>query len=111
MDQLVVNPDSPQRLQEMLAADVPVYRNGGTGIAKGVDLLFLGRTRYFAYGASAAVLFSDRHNPLATGAADYPAPWDQRFTLAAHLSWSPTNKWLFSGRFNFRTGRLIVPEG
>jgi len=109
LDQLVVNPDTPQLLAEIEATGAPVYRNLGTGLAKGVDLLFLGRTRYFSYGASAALLFSDRHNPLAAVVKDYPAPWDQRFTFAAHVSFSPNNKWLFTGRFNYRTGRPYTP--
>ena len=120
LDRLVVNPDSPQKLAQIEAAGGQVFSNLGTGLAKGVDLLFLGRTRYFSYGASAALLFADRHNPLATGVQDYPAPWDQRFTLAAHVSFSPNNKWLFtartsistpdpSARFNFRTGRPYTP--
>ena len=109
LDQLVVNPDTPERLAELQAAGTPVYQNLGTGLAKGVDLLFLGRTRYFSYGASMALLFSDRHNPLAQVTQDYPAPWDQRFTLAAHVSFSPNNKWLFTTRFNYRTGRPYTP--
>jgi TonB family protein len=109
LDQLIVNPDTDQGVAELVNAGAPVFQNVGTGFARGVDLLFLGRSRYFAYGASAALLFSDRHNPLAAGSQDYPAPWDQRFTLAAHLSWSPNNKWLFTGRFNFRTGRPYTP--
>ncbi len=109
LDQLVVNPDSPERLAQLEADGQPVFQNLGTGLAKGVDLLFLGRTRYFSYGASAALLFSDRHNPLAAVYTDYPAPWDQRFTLAAHVSFSPNNKWLFTARFNYRTGRPYTP--
>ncbi len=109
LDQLVVNPDTAERLAEIEAAQGAVYRNTGTGLAKGVDLLFLGRTRYFSYGASMALLFSDRQNPLAEGTTHYPAPWDQRFTLAAHLSFSPNDKWLFTARFNYRTGRPYTP--
>ncbi len=105
LDQLVVNPDSPALLAEIEAANKPVYRNTGTGLAKGIDLLFIGRSRYFSYGASMALLFSDRSNPLAAQYVHYPAPWDQRFTFAAHVSFSPNNKWLFTARFNYRTGR------
>jgi len=109
LDQLVVNPDTPERVAEMEAAGAPVYRNTGSGLARGVDLLFLGRSRYFSYGASMALLFSDRKNPLASGTVEYPAPWDQRFTLGAHVSFSPNNKWLFTARFNYRTGRPYTP--
>ena len=35
--------------------------------------------------------------------------WEQQFTAAAGVSWSPNSKWLFSTRANFRTGRPYTP--
>lgn len=109
LDQLIVNPDTAGGVQSRIAAGQSVFTNDGKGEASGVDLLFLGRTRHFSYGISGGVLQSRRFNPLAAGAQWYPSPWDQRFTMSAHLSWSPSNKWLFTGRFDFRSGRPFTP--
>jgi len=109
LDQLIVNPDTQAGVEQLLARGEPVYQNRGTGFARGADLLFTGRTRHFFYGLSAGLLFSDRTNPLAEGVKTYATPWDQRFTLNASLTWSPTPKWVFTGRLNFRTGRPVTP--
>jgi hypothetical protein len=81
----------------------------GKGTAWGVDAIFMGRTRHFSYGASVGFLSSERENPLARGAVRYATPWDQRFTAAASLSWSPTSRWIFTARANIRTGRPYTP--
>ncbi len=105
LDQLAVNPDSQVGVQRAIAAGQPVYQSIGSGFARGVDLLLLGRTRRWAYGASSGFVYSDRENPLATGRERYPAPWDQRVTLAAHVSWTPTDDWLLAAQATFHTGR------
>ncbi|MBK7862356.1 MAG: TonB-dependent receptor [Archangiaceae bacterium] len=109
LDQLVVNPDTPAGLAERLARGEPAFVNQGTGFARGGDLLFIGRTRHFFYGLSMGLLASDRTNPLAAVRQTYPTPWDQKFTATATLSWSPTDHWLVSGKFSFRTGRPFTP--
>jgi TonB family protein len=109
LDHLVANPDSPAALARLEAAHAPVFQNVGTGFARGADLLFMGRTRHFFYGASMGLLWSDRSNPLAENATTYPTPWDQRFTSALSLSWSPNDHWLLTGKFSFRTGRPYTP--
>ena len=106
---LAVNPDTRAGLEERLAQGLPAYASVGRGKAWGVDGALVGRTRHFHYGASFGVLFSERENPLAAGTARYPTPWDQRFTAAASLSWSPTSRWIFTGRANLRTGRPYTP--
>lgn len=108
LDQLVVNPDTLAGAQERKAAGQPVFVNAGTGFARGADLMFLGRTRYFFYGLSAGLLASDRTNPLAATRQTYPTPWDQKFTAAASLTWSPNDHWMVTGRFSFRTGRPVT---
>ena len=35
--------------------------------------------------------------------------WEQQFTASAGISWSPSSKWLFTTRANFRTGRPYTP--
>ncbi len=109
LDNLVVNPDTYAGVLDRQARGEPVYVNAGTGFAKGADLLFMGRTRHFFYGASLGLLSSDRTNPLATGPQTYATPWDQQFTSAVSLSWSPNDHWLFSGRFSLRSGRPYTP--
>jgi TonB family protein len=106
---LAVNPDTRAGLNERLANGQPAYESLGSGTAWGVDFLFMGRTRHFSYGASFGVVTSERTNPLASGVQTYATPWDQRFTAAANLSWSPTSRWIFTGRANFRTGRPYTP--
>jgi hypothetical protein len=100
-----VNPDSAAQVEARRAAGQPVFVNQGTGLARGMDLLLMGRTRHLFYGASVGLLASDRTNPLAANRKTYPTPWDQKFTSALSLSWSPNDRWLVSGRFSFRTGR------
>jgi TonB family protein len=105
LDQLVANPDTPAGVAALEAKGLPVFQNVGTGFARGADLLLLGRTRHFFYGLSMGLLYSDRTNPLAAIAQTYPTPWDQRFTSGLSVSWSPTDKWMVTARFSFRTGR------
>lgn len=109
LDQLVVNPDTLEGFSALKAKNQPAFQNGGTGFARGVDLLFVGRTRYLSYGLSMGLLFSDRTNPLAAGAKTYATPWDQRFTSALSLSWSPNDKWMVTGKVSVRTGRPYTP--
>jgi hypothetical protein len=106
---LAANPDTAQGLQERLEAGQSAYASVGKGTAWGVDAIFMGRTRHFSYGASVGFLSSERENPLARGVQRYATPWDQRFTAAASLSWSPTSRWIFTARANIRTGRPYTP--
>ncbi len=105
LDDLVVNPDTDAGVSSLLAAGQPAYQNRGTGTARGVDLLFVGRTDLFSYGLSAGLLFADRTNPLASGVQSYAAPWDQRFTASANVSTTIFDAWLLSARATFHTGR------
>jgi len=109
LDNLVVNPDTYQGVLDREARGQPVFVNQGTGWARGADLLVMGRTRHFYYGLSVGLLSSERTNPLASGRRTYPVPWDQQFTSAASLSWSPNDHWMFSGRFSLRSGRPYTP--
>lgn len=109
LDDLVVNPDTRAAADARKARGEPVFINAGTGFARGADLLFVGRTRYFYYGLSMGILASDRTNPLAAERKTYPTPWDQKFTAAASLSWSPSDHWLITGRFSVRSGRPVTP--
>jgi len=105
LDRLVVNPDSDEGVRALLAEGQPVFQNLGSGFARGVDLLFLGRTALLSYGLSGGLLSAERTNPLAASNKTYPAPWDQRFSLSANLSVTPADGWLVSGRATFHTGR------
>jgi TonB family protein len=110
LSSLTVNPDSAAGLQARLLAQMPAYASVGSGHARGVDGLFAGQTGPFAYGLAAGFLRSERDNPLATaGPAQYRAPWDQRFTTAVHLSYSPDTHWIFSGRLAYHLGRPYTP--
>ncbi len=108
LDQLVVNPDNKADVDARRARGEPVFVNGGTGFARGADLLVLGRARYFFYGLSVGLLSAERTNPLATRQKTYPTPWDQQFTAAANVSFSPTDHWLFTARFSIRSGRPVT---
>jgi hypothetical protein len=105
LDRLVVNPDSDAGVRALLAGGQPVFQNLGSGFARGVDLLLLGRTELLSYGIAGGLLRAERTNPLAAGNRSYPAPWDQRLSLSANLSATPANGWLVSGRATFHTGR------
>ncbi|HXN54670.1 MAG TPA: TonB-dependent receptor [Myxococcales bacterium] len=105
LDRLVVNPDSDEGVRALLAAGQPAFQNLGSGFARGVDLLFLGRTELLSYGLAGGLLRAERTNPLAAGNKSYPAPWDQRLSLSANLSAAPADGWLMSGRATFHTGR------
>ncbi|MDP1825799.1 MAG: TonB family protein [Archangium sp.] len=109
MSNLVVNPDTALAVSEREAAGLPVYTNGGTGLAYGFDLMLFGRTRHFSYNLGVGALRADRQNPLGTRATSYAVQWEQQFTAAAGVSWSPNSKWLFTTRANFRTGRPYTP--
>jgi hypothetical protein len=106
---LAVNPDSRAGVEERLRAGQPVFESAGSGFARGVDLLLLGRSERLAYGAALGLVFAERHNPLASGPRRYRAPWDQRFTASAHLSYTPSSQWVLSGRVSFHTGRPYTP--
>lgn len=109
LDNLVINPDTVAGVQDREAQGLPVYVNGGTGLAYGFDLMLFGRTRQFAYNFGVGALRADRTNPIAATRQTYPVQWEQQFTAAAGLQWSPNSKWLVSVRGNFRTGRPYTP--
>ena len=109
MSNLVVNPDTALGVSEREAAGLPVYTNGGTGLAYGFDLMLFGRTRQFSYNVGVGALRADRQNPLGTIRTSYPVQWEQQFTAVAGVSWSPNSKWLFTTRASFRTGRPYTP--
>ncbi len=109
LDHLAVNPDTPEGVAALVSSGQPAFQSTGRGFARGVDLMLLGRRRQWAYGLSMGLVFSDRTNPLAAGASTYPAPWDQRFTAAAHVSFTPTDSWIFSARISAHTGRPYTP--
>jgi hypothetical protein len=109
LSNLVVNPDTAAGVSAREAAGQPVFTNGGTGLAYGADLLLFGRTRQFSYNAGLGVLRAERTNPLAATRETYPVQWEQQFTAAAGVSWSPNSKWLVTARANFRTGRPYTP--
>jgi hypothetical protein len=109
MSDLVVNPDTAAGVVDREANGLPVYTNGGTGLAYGFDLMLFGRTRQFSYNVGVGALRADRQNPLAATRTSYPVQWEQQFTAAAGVSWSPNSKWLFTTRANFRTGRPYTP--
>lgn len=109
LSSLAVNPDSRAGLDALLAQGQPVFQSRGTGFARGVDLLLLGRTERLSYGGAVGLVFSDRFNPLASGPQRYRAPWDQRLTASANLSYAPDRHWLLTGRVSFHTGRPFTP--
>ncbi len=110
LSNLVVNPDSAQGVAAREAQGLPVYTNGGTGLAYGVDLMLFGRTRQFSYNVGLGAMRADRTNPLATASRQtYPVQWEQSYSAAAGLSWSPNAHWLLTTRANFRTGRPYTP--
>lgn len=109
LSNLVVNPDSTQGVQDREAAGVPVYTNQGDGLAYGVDVMLMGRTKQFAYNLGFGTLRAERTNPLASGRQTYPVQYEQQYTASAGLSWSPNAHWLVHSRVNFRTGRPYTP--
>ena len=109
LDRLAVNPDSDAGVQALLASGAPVFQSLGTGTARGVDVLLLGRAANVSYGLSGGLVFADRTNPLASGAQSYAAPWDQRLTLAANVSVTPGIGWILTARASFHTGRPYTP--
>lgn len=109
LSNLVVNPDTPQGVAAREAAGEKVYVNAGTGFAAGGDLMFVGRTRQFAYNLGVGLMTAQRTNPLAAGQQTYSVQWEQLFSAAAGLSWSPNKHWLAHARANFRTGRPFTP--
>ncbi len=109
LDRLAVNPDSEAGVRALVAQGAPVFQSSGTGTARGIDLLILGRARQFSWGLSSSLLFSERTNPLAAGRSRYPTPYDQRFAIAANVSLVPADHWLLSLRANLHTGRPYTP--
>jgi TonB family protein len=109
LDHLAVNPDTLPGLQQLLQTQSPVFQSIGTGFARGVDVLILGRTRRWSYGASYGWLVAERTNPLAEINQTYAPPWDQRNTAAGHVSFIPAAHWLLSGRISFHSGRPVTP--
>jgi len=109
LSDLVVNPDSQLGLDARTAAGLPAFTNGGSGTAWGADASLVGRTRHFSYSLGLGLVFAARTNPLASGVSTYAVQWEQRFTAAAGLSWSPTSNWVMTARANFRTGRPYTP--
>lgn len=109
LSNLVVNPDTVQGVADREAAGLPVYVNGGDGLAYGVDAMIFGRTRQFAYNLGVGALTARRTNPLAVDRATYPVQWEQQFSVGGGLSWSPSKHWLVHSRANFRTGRPYTP--
>jgi hypothetical protein len=106
---LAVNPDSTQALDARLTAGLPAYESTGTGTAYGIDLILVGRVQKFAYTFGFGLQQAHRVNPLAAGLRDYRVEWEQPVSTAASLTWSPTSKWVVTGRANFRTGRPYTP--
>ncbi|MFZ5442807.1 MAG: TonB family protein [Myxococcota bacterium] len=109
LSSLVVNPDSAAGVQARLADGLPAYTNDGSGLAYGVDAMLFGRTRQFSYNLGVGTLRADRTNPLAAGRQTYPVQWEQQFTAGGGVQWSPSSRWIFTARANFRTGRPYTP--
>ncbi len=109
LSNLVVNPDSPAVVAQREAAGLPVFVNAGSGFAAGGDLMFVGRTRQFSYNLGVGLMSAQRTNPLASGVQTYSVQWEQLFSAAAGLSWSPNKHWVAHARANFRTGRPFTP--
>ncbi|MBX7115414.1 MAG: TonB-dependent receptor [Myxococcaceae bacterium] len=106
---LAVNPDTQAGVDALVAAGQPVYQSLGSGVARGVDAMMIGRTRRVMYTLGAGLLWSERQNPLAVDTRPYPVMWEQRLTLSGSVSWSPNSKWLATARANFRSGRPYTP--
>ncbi len=106
---LVVNPDTQAGVATQVADGLSAFSNDGSGLAYGLDAMLMGRTRRFSYGLSVGLQRAQRTNPLASGVATYPVEWEQPFTTAANLSWSPNSKWVVTSRANFRLGRPYTP--
>lgn len=109
LSNLVVNPDSQAGLEARQASGRPTFANDGFGRAWGADAALVGRTRHFSYSLGLGFVFAERTNPLATGVRTYPVQWEQRFTAAAGLTWSPNASWVVTARANLRTGRPYTP--
>ena len=109
LDRLAVNPDGDAGVRALLSRGEPVFQSAGTGTARGVDLLLLGRATKFSWGLSSSLIFSERVNPLAAGRSRYPTPFDQRFGFAGNVSVIPADRWLLSLRASFHTGRPYTP--
>lgn len=109
LSNLVVNPDTAQGVIDRTDNGLRAYTNGGTGLAYGVEAMLFGRTRFFSYNLGFGTLRAERTNPLAVNRQTYPVQYEQQYTAAAGVSWSPNSHWVVHARTNFRTGRPYTP--
>ncbi|MEZ4318400.1 MAG: TonB-dependent receptor [Myxococcota bacterium] len=104
---LVVNPDTEAAVQ----AGLP-FQNVGSGHSRGLDVMVAARggraNAELVYG----LLDTRRTNPLNTVfPQDLAPPQDQRHTFSVAGDYAPVERWRFTGRYTFHSGRPLSEVG
>jgi outer membrane receptor for ferrienterochelin and colicin len=79
-------------------------RNIGEGHATGVDLMLAKRMSH-EWSASATYSFSRARRDDKLGEGEYAADWDRPHAFGIVGAWQPTDRWTFSGKWKYASGR------
>ena len=96
-----------QQLDDLIVIDdrtTNVARSTGDGSAKGVDLMLVKRMSR-SWTASAAYSYSRARRDENLGEGEYPADWDRPHAFGIVSAWQPTDRWTFSAKWKYASGR------
>jgi outer membrane receptor for ferrienterochelin and colicin len=79
-------------------------RNIGEGSATGVDLM-LAKRMSRGWSASATYSYSHARRDDKLGAGEYASDWDRPHAFGMVGTWQPTDRWTFSAKWKYASGR------
>jgi len=96
-----------QRLDDLIVFDdrtTNTARNIGEGSATGVDLM-LAKRMSRRWSASATYSYSRARRDDKLGEGEYAADWDRPHAFGIVGAWQPTDRWTFSAKWKYASGR------
>jgi len=96
-----------QQLDDLIVFDdrtTNTATNSGEGSATGVDLMFARRMSR-GWSASATYSYSRARRDDNLGEGEYASDWDRPHALGIVGAWQPNDRWTFSGKWKYASGR------
>ena len=96
-----------QRLDDLIVVDdrtMNTATNIGKGSAAGLDLMLTKRMSQ-EWSASATYSLSRARRDDKLGEGKYAADWDRRHAFGVVGAWQPSDRWIFSGKWKYASGR------
>jgi len=96
-----------QQLEDLVVFDdrtTNTATNNGKGSAKGVDLMLAKRMQR-GWSASATYSYSRSRRDDRLGEGEYASDWDRPHAFGIVGAWQPTDRWTFSAKWKYASGR------